>query len=361
MATILSRSGTLALLLMALAWPWITVPSALALPRQSESELRQQNERLQQRVKQLEAELEAALNRMRALEAAAQPASEPAPGRVPLPQDATQGATGAGTDAPTPASVDPALAAPPGNPYQSSKSILDAIRARFAADFAGKPAPRDGVTDERLGRLWLTEVERWSNAMNRELRRPIVWTVRVLKAEQSGRAWRLEVICVDPATGNDLGRPFPLQLLQPQSGPYELSLKTGTSGGDFTLRGVYVPQLALNPMRYESGLFDNPPFIGTFVEYGSRIALTSLVPVEAQRSNRPAAGGTAPTGTGTGAPAAPPTTAPPAPTAPPVSAPSGGASPPTDPSKPSVRNDSIRMHHETAGGHGPPALERRSA
>ncbi|MBX3355043.1 MAG: hypothetical protein KF724_05025 [Phycisphaeraceae bacterium] len=280
----------------------LTSPSAAApLAPQSDSELRLENERLRQRVQKLEADLAVALAKIRELEEAA---AEPRPGRVPPPPDATSPTPPAPPgDAPGPASSAPSS---PTNPLDSSQSILDAIRARFAADFAGKQAPQEGGSDELLSRRWFSDVERWMNGVNRELRRPITWNVRVISTEQSGRSIRMEVICVDPSTGTDVGRPFFIQLQQPQTGPYDLAVRTGTAGGDFTLRGVFIPQVTLNPTRYEAGTFDNPPFIGTFVEYGFRITVTSLVPSERRSGRSPStptdrsapsgSGGTAPGG-----------------------------------------------------------------
>lgn len=298
---------------------------------QSDSELRQQNQRLEQRVRQLEAELAAALERIRQLESAAKtspaadptaPASPPAPAdaspdRMPLPTDGTAPApTDAPADAPATTPAQPASTpSAAANPFENTVTVLEAIRARFKADFAGRPAPQAGVQDDRLVRLWMTEAERWANSINREFRRPIHWNVRVLGAETSGRSWRMQVISVDPATRGDIGHPFEIQLQQTQATSYERSIRLGTAGEDFTLRGTYIPQVVLNPTRFDVGLFDNPPFVGTFLEYGFRISVTSFMPVDARR--RP----------GTTAPTTPPAPGQTPITAPPVMPSDGGTGP----------------------------------
>jgi len=297
-----------------------------AAPSQSESELRQQNQRLEQRVRQLEAELAAALERIHELERAAKaaPAADPTtlrdptapaeatPTRMPLPTDGTTPApadapANAPSAAPSPPAATPRAAA---NPFEDSVTVLEAIRARFAADFAGRPAPQAGVQDDRLMRLWMTEAERWANSINREFRRQILWNVRVLGAETLGRSWRMQVISVDPETRGDIGSPFEIHLQQTQATAYERSIRLGTAGEDFTLRGTYIPQVVLNPTRFDVGLFDNPPFVGTFLEYGFRISVTSLMPADARRRPATAPGATPAQGAPPSTPMAPPSTPP---------------------------------------------------
>jgi len=222
-----------------------------------------------------------------------------------------------------PGGAAPAVA--PTNPFENATTVLAAIRARFAADFAGKPAPREGTNDEQLARLWTVEAERWSNLVNREFRKPIVWTVRIVSAQASGRSWRMEVICVDPASRTDVGRPFPIQIQQPQSSSFESRLKLGSENDDFTLRGVLIPQVVLNPTRFEEGPFDTPPFIGTFLEFGFRISVTSLTYMEPRKGQKP---GTPPTRTAPSTPSAP--TPPAGPPPAPPTMPSPGAFIPAD-------------------------------
>lgn len=307
-------------------------------PVQSESELLQKNQRLEQRVQQLEAELAAAMAHIQSLERDLAQSKEPTPGSTPtapngsgapaapaLPVDAT-----VPTTPPAPSMPVAAPPRPPASPFDNSATVLDAVRARFAADFAGKPAPRDGENDERLTRLWMTEIERWITMLNRELRRPIVWNVRIVSAESLARSWRLEVICVDPATRADVGKPFPIQLQHPQSSSLETSQRLGTADGDFTLRGVYVPQIVINPTRFDVGPFDLPPFIGPFLEYGFRISVTSLVQAERRGARKSAPANSAPApGSPGSSPAAPPP-------APPAGAP---ATPPSSPPPPPAPSD----------------------
>jgi|GEM_PF-2149720 len=311
---------------------WLAVAASSicvgAAAPQSDSELRRMNERLEQRVRQLEAELAAALTRLKELEKelAAQKSTNPVPGQPPSMPDGSvdPSAPSAPTDPNAPA---PPTASAPASPYDNSATILDAVLARFQADFAGKPSPRPGDNDERLNRLWTTEIERWANMINRELRRPVIWNVGILSAHSQGRSWRLEVICADPTTGADVGRPFTIQLQQPQSASLELSQRLGTANGDFTLRAVYIPQIAINPMRYEIGPFDQPPFIGTYLEYGFRMTVTSLTAVERRGTRR-----AQPTDT-TPAPGGSPPGAPSAPSAPPSGGPSAPVAPPTTPAE----------------------------
>lgn len=263
----------------------------MRLLEQRLAELEAQHAELQQRSRQCAEELRGALERIKELEAAlAEALAAKERARDPSIRDP-------GQDAPP----DPANASqnpPAPGPLDNSAALLAAIRARFAADFAGKPAPKEGATDERLHRLWMTEIERWSNLLNRELRRPVIWTVRVRSYEASGRAYRLEVVCVDPKTHSDAGESFWIQLQSVQAGSWEQALRMGRGDSDFTLRGVLVPQVAINPSRYEAGPFDQPPFIGVFLEFGFRINVTSFIRVDdrpsppgrrtpAQQSNTP--------------------------------------------------------------------------
>ncbi|MBM4112614.1 MAG: SlyX family protein [Phycisphaerae bacterium] len=296
-----------------------------------------QQQQSAERNRQCASELQRAAERIKQLEAArsSPPAGEPAPGATepgrtiapPAPSDGAPVAP-APTDPnapPTnPATTPPAATTPaPANPFDNSATVVEAVKERFAADFAGRPSPQEGLHDDRLTRLWTTEAERWANLVNREMRRPIVWTVRVINAQASGKSWQLEVVCVDPAQHHDIGRPFSIQLRSVQAGPFEQAMRLGKGGSDFTLRAVFIPQVAINPSRFDAGPFDSPPFIGTFLEFGFRMNVTSLTRVE----DRPVPAGRAaktPVVTPPADATPPPPADAPAGTAPPTAPPSGG-------------------------------------
>jgi len=334
-----NRTSTASRLLALVAVAALTA-AAMASP-QAPADLQQQLQTLERRVKDLEAlqaqaiernrqcaeQLAKALERIQELETAlAARDGAVDPGRVPLPTDATA------PGQPDPAAVPPPAPATPAAPagagaLGSSASLLEAVRARFAADFAGRPSPREGVNDERHMRLWTTEIERWANVVNRDLRRPIIWTVRVVGVESAGRSYRLDVVCVDPASHADIGRPFSIQLQSVQATSWEQSQRMGRADADFTLRGVLIPQIVINPTRYEVGPFDQPPFIGTFLEFGFRINVTSLIRVD----DRPAPGGRrAPSGS-TPQPSAPGSPAAPGAPGAPADGTAPGATPPSTP------------------------------
>jgi len=249
----------LALLLAVTAIP----TSAVA---QSDVELREENAALRARVRELEAELAAAqarvdeLNRrIRDLERTGPPALIP---------------EGTGRLGSPPA---PTVTVDESNPSSSPLALLKHIQKQHAeaeSGFGSYTAPRERA-------LYLRNLERWTTGMNRRLRTPIEWTVRLdpTRVVHTERAVALRVTAIDPGSGDALGDPFTATLTPTQFRRLEAALRHERGSVDrLLLRGTLVPQVQVNPDRIRAGSFDHPPFIGTFCEFGMMVEGVSLMP-----------------------------------------------------------------------------------
>ncbi len=298
-----------------LAWMLLSVPAALAQSADKpDAELRTQLQKLKEQVRQLQSDLDAANRKVAELEkqvrdlggtpAGTAPAAAPAgaPAGTPAPGGAPAPSGPASTGSVTPEAL------------ANAASFLNAVRERFAADFAKLQVPNDGTsaTDDRNRRVWQQEAERWVTLINREYRRPVAWTVAIRSGQLDRRGALLEVVCVDPTTGAAQGRPFGLQLQITQASRLSFGRAGEPPAGLFLLKGTLTPQLVVNPSRLDAGPFDQPHLVGMMVDFGFRVGAQSIVPVAAASGSAVPAGApagapaSAPAGAPAGAPAPPP-------------------------------------------------------
>ena len=146
----------------------------------------------------------------------------------------------------------------------------------------GDPDTAEGY---KLRTVYLRDLGRWARRVNREMKSPIVWRVRIERfSGQASGTGKLQLQAVDPETLVNLGDPFTVAL----SRPILRRLRQLDQRQDLdvlVLRGVLMPRLAVNPDRANEGLFDNPRFIGPFAEFGMLVEPSNLTPyVEPQDS-----------------------------------------------------------------------------
>lgn len=230
-------------------------------PAQSVKALREENEALQARIRELEAELVAAEARIAQLEAqveSLESAEEEPPPAPPL-------------DAPV--TVDES------KPEASPRAVLAAIRASFAETFESLDGP-----SSRSWRKEQRDIEKWIKARERDLRKSIDWQVTVSPngtVRRGRREARLEFLAVDPVTATPLGS-FVAILDRNQLarlGDLEKEHE-GLAGITLHMTGTLKPILRINPDRAERGPFDNPPFVGPYVEFGLEVETKTLNNVE---------------------------------------------------------------------------------
>jgi hypothetical protein len=232
---------------------------------QSQNELRRENERLRAEMADLRVELEAArqeitdlkaeVDRLRALLDAAGQAPPAKASPMPEPQ----------------VTIDES--SPDASPRALLKAIIEAYQEE-TADLNMGTGPDD---PDRIG--YLRRLNRWVAGVNREYRLPVEWHVRILEpAVRAGRNYRLRLQAVDPKTGVHLGDPFDAIL----SGSLASRLREHEEryGLDeqLLLKGVILPRVAVNEQRTEPGTFDNPRFVGPFVEFDFIVQAQTILP-----------------------------------------------------------------------------------
>jgi hypothetical protein len=227
---------------------------------QSDADLRRENQRLRTQVSDLQRELEAARNRIDQLEreveklrqllaaAPATPTGQPPEERVTIDESV---------------------------PHASPRALLRSIKDGYMAALLDLD-PGEPGTKQRT--KYLHELARWARRINRELKTPIQWHVRITeRAIAPGEMLGVEVVAVDPETDVVLGEPFPVRL--PQATVTKLrNLEKRGPLGVLVLKGVLIPEVMVNPERDEQGLFDKPRFVGPFAEFSFWVEASSLTP-----------------------------------------------------------------------------------
>jgi hypothetical protein len=248
--------------------------------RQSDNDLRRQNQELATRIQDLEEELKAKdreidrlkdqiselRQRLDDLRRAPRPATRPA---APEPEKVT---------------IDESI------PGASPRALFRAVRESYDKATANLDMGRPG--DGRR-RAFLKKLEGWKSSVDREFRGPITWHVRVIDTRDqdihADRSRELVVTlqAVDPETDVKLGEPFDVPLSRALA---DRLTRYGHRGdvGVLVLRGILSPNIRINEERTERGSFDNPPFIGPFAEFGYAIEAHGLKPVEEDRKEHPA-------------------------------------------------------------------------
>jgi cell division protein FtsB len=238
----------------------VLLAAAGAASAQSDADLRRDNQRLRTKVSELQRELDAARNRIEQLEREVEKlrqllaAAPTTPGGPPTEEQI---------------SIDESV------PHASPRALLRALKQGY--DEAMREL-EPGEPDSRQRTAYLRDLDRWAKRMNREMKSPIVWHIRISeRAAYPLEVPGLEVEAVDPETNVVLGDPFPATL--PQATVRRLrQLEDRGQLGVLVLKGVLTPQVKVNPQRQEKGLFDKPLFVGPFAEFSFFVHASSLTP-----------------------------------------------------------------------------------
>jgi cell division protein FtsB len=234
--------------------------TAGAASAQSDADLRRENERLRTQVSDLQRELEAARNRIDQLEREVEKLRQLLAAAPPMPN---------GQAPEERVTIDESV------PQASPRALLQAIKDGYMSALLDLDP---GEPDSKDREKYLRELSRWARRVNRELKSPIEWHVRITdRAIAPGDLPGLEVVAVDPETDVVLGEPFPVRL--PQATVRQLRrLEQRGALGVLVLRGVLMPEVMVNPQRDEQGLFNKPLFVGPFAEFSFWVEASSLTP-----------------------------------------------------------------------------------
>lgn len=216
-------------------------PSAeeVALRREIAS-LRDRLARAEERIRQLEAERDA----LRAQLAEA--------------RKGAQSAAGGESQAPS-----EELAPVPDDPFASPASMLQELRKRYEIEFAGLPHDTDPAIE-----AYKRDVQVWCRNVSRELRGRGQWVVQVLKLEEiphDRRSFEALLRVIDPASGLPIGRPF-LATIDASDARQIERLKDRFHYWKASVVVVAAPRY--NEQRVDEGVFEHPPFVGRYCDFG---------------------------------------------------------------------------------------------
>lgn len=245
---------------------WVPTPAAA----QSQNELRLENQRLRTQVADLEVELEAAREEIADLRAEIERLQKSLDERG-------QTAPAAPPSAPQPAPEEE-VTIDESKPDASPRALLAAVIADYreeTAELELGTGPDDPVRTGYLRRL-----NRWVAGINRQYRVPIEWHVRIVDpAVRIGRAYRLRLRAVDPKTDVQLGDPFDAMLSSSLASRLREHEQRMGLDDVMILKGVLLPGVLINEERTEAGAFDNPRFVGPFVEFEFTVQAQTILPV----------------------------------------------------------------------------------
>ncbi|MHC4218466.1 MAG: hypothetical protein ACYSU7_08420 [Planctomycetota bacterium] len=229
---------------------------------QSDADLRRENQRLRTEASDLQRELDAARNRIEQLEREVEKlrqllAAAPSPSSPPAPIAKEK------------VSIDESV------PHASPRAMVRALKEGYLAAMLDLDP---GQPNTRAREAYLRELSRWARRVNREMKSPILWHVRITERVAAPLDIpALEVRAVDPKTNAVLGDPFPVTL--PRATVRRLRQLEDRGQLDvLVLRGVLMPEVMVNPQRDERGLFDKPLFVGPFAEFRFVVEASSLNP-----------------------------------------------------------------------------------
>ena len=175
-------------------------------------------------------------------------------------------ATQSADDAAPPATMDA------DDPLRSPSVLLDLLKAQYAEITAD--LPRESERDQKN---YLRALERWAGRVNREHRGRVDWIAEIDRQDRLDTGdYLLDVIVISPEDGQPLGQRFAIELPD----RFESAFNRIPEGSLVRIKGVFKPDIRINPDREEAGTFDVPWFIGPFAEFGYTVQVQSIAAVE---------------------------------------------------------------------------------
>jgi outer membrane murein-binding lipoprotein Lpp len=252
---------------------------------QSQNDLRRENQSLRTQVDDLQRDLEAAreeiaglkaeIERLKQLLEEGPPAAPVAPVEdEPAPEERV--------------TIDESV------PEASPRALLAAVIAGHQQEMAGMAMGSEPDGPTRIG--YMRRLNRWVARTNRQFKMPIEWHVRIVDpAVRYGRGYLLRLQAVDPKTDVPLGDAFDTLLSASLASRLRDHEQRHGLDDVLLLKGIVEPGVAINEQRLEMGPFDNPRFVGPFVEFGFAVQAQTILPrPEEKKDKKPAEADTQP-------------------------------------------------------------------
>lgn len=255
---------------------------------QSQNDLRRENQSLRTQVADLQRDLEAAREEIAGLKAEIERLQKlleegppPAAAAPVTPSD----------DEPAPeerVTIDESV------PEASPRALLAAVIAGHRQEMAGVAMGSEPDGPARIG--YMRRLNRWLAKTNRQFKVPIEWHVRIVDpAVRYGRGYLLRLQAVDPKTDVPLGDAFDTLLSASLASRLRDHEQRHGLDDVLLLKGIVEPGVAINEQRLEMGPFDNPRFVGPFVEFDFTVQAQTILPrPEEKKDKEPAEADTQP-------------------------------------------------------------------
>lgn len=256
-------------LFVAVAAAGLLFAGVQAATAQSDAALRRENDALRAQVKDLQNELDAARKQIGELEEMVKRLE------AQIRRMEAGGGTGpkpAGELPPEKVTIDES------KPDASPRALLKALQDDYKQAMSDREKGAPNSADRSA---YITAVERWARAANRQYRGPIEWHAVVQQAEPGPRGTAtvaLTLQAVDPVTEVALGDPFPAAvdnrtLIRRID---DLARAGRLIDQTFVIKGILEPEVRVNPNREAAGTFNNPPLIGSFAEFRFYVDVRAL-------------------------------------------------------------------------------------
>ncbi len=225
-------------------------PEEVALRREIAS-LRERLAKAEERIRHLEAERDALL------------------GQLAEARKNARQAGGAGEQAPA-----EELAPVPADPFASPASMLQELRKRYEIAFADLPHDTDPAIE-----AYKRDVQAWCRNVARGLRGRGQWIVQVLKLAEiphDRRSFEAQLRVIDPASGLPIGQPFRATIDASDARQIE-RLKDRFRFWKASVVVAAAPRY--NEQRIDEGVFEHPPFVGRYCDFGIQMDFRRFVGV----------------------------------------------------------------------------------
>lgn len=261
---------------------------------QSEREVRQEHERQAQRIKDLEVELKDLRARMAALEAALEALQAKEPSEAAPADDASPGSGPTATPEPTPPQG-PTPEKTEGKPadnkaLEDPARFLESLRVQFDKDLLKDPSFVLGINspDKRALKEANTLLDAWIERMNRVNKKPIAWSVKILKllARDNGDVvYTLQALSPD---ARPVGKPF-LQPVPARIARRVAGWRVQPDLSCLVLKGLLQPRLTRieqDPSGEDAGteiVFENDGVdVNGWVRFDFSVRISSMMPIFVQ-------------------------------------------------------------------------------
>jgi hypothetical protein len=192
--------------------------------------------------------------------------------------DALTGATAAPTDP----AAKPVKPAQPdrSDPYASPGSMLAELQERFARDLSDMPTNTDSQR-----RTFEADARQWASRLMRQMKSKVSWVIKLEPVTLPGGASHGQAVMtvLNAITRQPVGEAFRVDVPE----RYIANLIRAQPAALYEFTGQFAPEITINPRRATPGVFNFPPLIGKYVEFGFKLDWLSLEPIRGTGDNRP--------------------------------------------------------------------------